>query len=199
MLDHARLGFAATLVAVALVGCAPQDDPSSTEPAAAFADLPIPVPGGEVTVAGAVLDDGDGPELCAALLESYPPQGGGPSIEGWDWDAVPHDEASGVRWTESVELQGTFDGTTFTMTEAPVSPSSDVPAPTMPPGAADQAAIDAMLADLESHERPDVLSWSEGDGVVLLEVLYDDGSLQAGLDDLYGDDVVVVDSWMQDV
>lgn len=62
-----------------------------------------------------VLDDGDGPELClGGQLDSLPPQCGGPPIEGWDWDAVEHEERAGVRWVEGAQVIGTFDGATFT-------------------------------------------------------------------------------------
>lgn len=45
-----------------------------------------------------ILDDGSGPQLCQALMESYPPQCHGEPIVDWDWDAVAHEEAGGVRW-----------------------------------------------------------------------------------------------------
>ena len=55
--------------------------------------------------------------LCEAIAESYPPQCGGQSIEvAGDipmWDDLTTDQ--GVRWSDNpVDLEGTFDGTTFT-------------------------------------------------------------------------------------
>lgn len=46
--------------------------------------------------------------LCEALMESWPPQCGGPSlvVEGLDEKAVPWQEAEGVRWTDSTQVLG---------------------------------------------------------------------------------------------
>ena len=47
-----------------------------------------------------VIDPGDGPEVCAgSVLESLPPQCGGPFLDGLDWDDVPWAEtAQGHTW-----------------------------------------------------------------------------------------------------
>jgi hypothetical protein len=92
------------------------DDASATTSGAA----PQPVPDGPVRTRGlvTVLDPGTGPELClGAVAESYPPQCGGPAIEGWEWGDMGFEEASGVTWG-SYAVTGTFDGTTFTATDA---------------------------------------------------------------------------------
>jgi hypothetical protein len=69
-------------------------DPSGSDGSAAAAPsdgAPTPVPDGEVRTQGLVmvLDDGDGPELClGGVAESYPPQCGGPIVDGLqmgDW------------------------------------------------------------------------------------------------------------------
>jgi hypothetical protein len=81
---------------------------------------PTPVPDGAVRTHGlvTVLDSGDGPELClGAVAESYPPQCGGPAVADFDWGDVGFEEASGVKWG-SYAVTGTFDGTTFTATDA---------------------------------------------------------------------------------
>jgi hypothetical protein len=57
-----------------------------------------------------------GPQLCSAVMESYPPQCSGPPIKGWDWSAVRAESAAGTRWGAYV-LTGTYDGTTFTLSE----------------------------------------------------------------------------------
>ena len=91
-------------------------DASSGEPG----EAPTPVPEGEVRTSGLVmvLDDGDGPEMClAGVAESYPPQCGGPGLADFDWGDVGSEEASGVRWG-SYALTGTYDGSTFTVTDA---------------------------------------------------------------------------------
>ncbi len=69
-----------------------------------------------------VLDDGDGPELCVGGVdESYPPQCGGPEMRGWDWEAVEHEKASGVRWGEFL-MRGTYIDGVFTLKEPAVKP-----------------------------------------------------------------------------
>jgi hypothetical protein len=81
---------------------------------------PTPVPDGEVRTSGlvTVLDDGEGPEMClGAVSESYPPQCSGPAIKGFEWGDVGSEQAAGVTWG-SYALTGTFDGTTFTVTDA---------------------------------------------------------------------------------
>ncbi|RRR98168.1 hypothetical protein [Glycomyces terrestris] len=73
---------------------------------------------GSITVYQGV--ERDSAELCAVVAESYPPQCSGPPVAGWDWDAVEHEEAQGVRWGTYV-VAGTFDGKAFTVTEDPLT------------------------------------------------------------------------------
>lgn len=83
------------------------------------ASSPRPDPTQEYTAVGTVLDDADGPVLClGGVMESYPPQCGGPAVAGWSWRSVEHESAAGVRWGEYV-VTGTWDGTTLTLTEDP--------------------------------------------------------------------------------
>ncbi|MEU6410935.1 hypothetical protein [Microbispora sp. NPDC046933] len=68
---------------------------------------------------GTVLSDSwHGPQLCATVAESLPPQCGGPDIVGWDWNAVEHSAQGGVRWGE-YHVVGTWDGKSLTLTEPP--------------------------------------------------------------------------------
>ena len=122
------LAAAAVLTVLGATACSTEAemravDPASGSGAAADAssgEVPQPVPDGEVRTSGLVMviDDGDGPELClGAVAESYPPQCGGPALADFDWGDAGSEEASGVRWG-SYALTGTFDGTTFTVTDA---------------------------------------------------------------------------------
>lgn len=106
------LAVAVASAAVALSACVAEADPAEdlpepdAEPAAVRTAEPI-----------TVLDDGEGPEAClGGVLESYPPQCGGPDVLGWDWDALdlPYEEASGVRWGTFV-LEGVFDRSADTL------------------------------------------------------------------------------------
>ncbi|GAA5109241.1 hypothetical protein GCM10023339_09090 [Alloalcanivorax gelatiniphagus] len=120
-------------------------DAASAAPAS---QAPTPVPDGEVRTSGlvTVLDDGDGPQLClGAVAESYPPQCGGPAVADFDWGDVGSEEAAGVRWG-SYALTGTFDGTTFTVTDAiPAALYDTMAEPTDDPLAA--ACDDATTTD----------------------------------------------------
>ncbi|MGF9754962.1 hypothetical protein AAII07_07155 [Microvirga sp. 0TCS3.31] len=122
------LAAAAVLTVLGATACSTEAEMRAVDPAAgsgAAADassgeVPQPVPDGEVRTSGlvTVIDAGEGPELClGAVAESYPPQCGGPALADFDWGDVGSEEASGVRWG-SYALTGTFDGSTFTVTDA---------------------------------------------------------------------------------
>jgi hypothetical protein len=91
-------------------------DPSAVMPTAA------PVPSGEVTGLGMVIDQGAGTSLCLGpIAESYPPQCEGIPLEGWDWAARDDfEDAGGVKFA-TYAVTGTFDGTTMTVTQEPIS------------------------------------------------------------------------------
>ena len=103
-------------------------DPPSTASASAPGPLEIDglIEGGEasdVTVVGFVVWDDTSARLCSVLLESFPPQCGGPdviitnpgSIEASLGDVTLQKEQA-VRWTDQrVELRGNFDGQRLTL------------------------------------------------------------------------------------
>ena len=74
---------------------------------------------------GGIIDSGDGrgPMLTFFWLDSLPPQGGSLPLAGFDWDMVDGERTmGGTTWYEQpVGVTGTFDGTTFTLTD-PVAP-----------------------------------------------------------------------------
>lgn len=123
-----RLVVAALLLTLPLAACSTEEEMRAVDPAGSgepsagtpSEEAPTPVPDDQVRTSGlvTVLDPGTGPQLClGAVAESYPPQCGGPAIEGFEWGEVGFEEVSGVRWG-SYALTGTFDGTTFTATDA---------------------------------------------------------------------------------
>jgi hypothetical protein len=156
----------------------------------------------EVTAVGTVLEKDGTPMLClGAIAESYPPQCSGPEVVGWDWAAVDGEQtASGVTWG-SYAVWGDWDGTTFAVTREPVlaalyDPMVDPDAPnpwddTLPPGALPEAEAELVQAELE-RAVPDLLAIGFVNGRVVLEVQFDDGTLQASVDERYGEDAVVV-------
>ncbi|KRE97476.1 hypothetical protein ASG76_01790 [Nocardioides sp. Soil774] len=123
-----RAALAALALTLPLAACSTEaemravDPAAAGDPAAAVSSdaAPRPVPEGRVTTNGLVtlLDDGGGPELCLGpVAESYPPQCGGPAVDGFDFGDVGAERASGVTWG-SYALIGTYDGTTFTVTDS---------------------------------------------------------------------------------
>jgi hypothetical protein len=79
-------------------------------------------------VTGTVLESPEhGPQLCHSVATSLPPQCGGPDVAGWTWDGLAHEAAQGTRWG-TYALVGTWDGTTFTLTE-PARAASGTAAP----------------------------------------------------------------------
>ena len=125
-----RIFAAAAVLSVlgALTACSTEEGMRAVDNAASdgsasdagASGAPTPIPGGEVRTSGlvTVLDSGEGPQLClGAVAESYPPQCGGPAVADFEWGDVGAEEAGGVTWG-SYALTGTYDGTTFTVTDA---------------------------------------------------------------------------------
>jgi hypothetical protein len=183
-------------VSVVLAGCTtttPGDDDGSALP--------------ELTATATVREEQGrgGPVLCAGAIDtSYPVRCGGPVIEGWDWDAVDgEDAAAGVTWGE-YRVVGTWDGTVFTLTRpaaAPVRPSVDAGPPVAWPDPASDEQVERALADYRSREQSvtGIYGSGGGGGRASVQVLYDDGTMQAEADARYGPDVVVIESALRPV
>ena len=92
-------------------------------------------PSGLLYTQSTVLESGDkGPQLClGGVMESYPPQCGGPRLVGWDWQAVGgFDRASGTTWGDYVVI-GSYDPQqdTFTL-DRPAVPAGEYDGPRPP-------------------------------------------------------------------
>lgn len=164
---------------------------------ASLDELPTPSATEPVLAVGTVLDNGT-PMLCYNVAASLPPQCGGPAVIGWDWSAVEHEDADGVRWTDAVAMRVTYDAAAHAVTPIEML---DLAALTMPAreavsGNLDAATQQAVQEEIWSLQRPDVLGGGGGDGIAEIEVVYDDGSIQAGFDEIYGPGVVHVWSWL---
>ena len=158
------LALAAT--ALSLAACSTEGEMRAVDPAASSApssattpagEAPAPVPDGPVRTTGlvTVLDPGTGPELClGAVAESYPPQCGGPAVEGFEWGDVGVEKAAGVTWG-SYAVTGTFDGTTFTVTDAIPAALYDTMAEPEA-GGLDPACDDATTTDPEKATPEDM-------------------------------------------
>ncbi|MBB5787163.1 hypothetical protein [Jiangella mangrovi] len=111
-----------------LAACGTEEAPVSASPS----DPPVAVPASDPdqTYTGlfTVLEDAEhGPQLCSMVMDSYPPQCGGPDVAGWNWDEAPDAEtANGVTWG-FYSVTGTWDGTTLTLTEPPLAGAATSP------------------------------------------------------------------------
>jgi hypothetical protein len=195
------------VVGLSLTGCAGSAGSGGTAAGAPAAAEPAP-PQGEVMAQGMVLHTAGAPELClGAVAESYPPQCDGIPLAGWSWDGLDGAESSGdARWG-TYAVQGTYDGTTFSVTQPPVPLALFDPMPVEDPtGGAPGATDEAVLLDIQS-ELP---GWLGDDGTVYLssypqngrlwvDVVWDDGTYQAQADEAYGDDVVLIRSAIRPV
>ena len=202
----ARVSLAASL-AVLLGGCTGV----AIDPGGAPPTLPSPFPTAPVEVQGlgTVLDSDGRPELClGAVAESYPPQCSGPPILGWDWAAVDGEQtADEVIWG-AYAVWGDWDGETFTVTREPVLAALYDPMATpLDPNPWDEGLPAGPLPEAEAialqSQLPDVvpglLSTTPVNGRLVVQVMFDDGTLQQEFDDRYGDDAVVVISSLRPV
>ena len=186
-------------VLVLLVACGQAVDGDAGSSDAPFPSA-VPAADSPVRTRGlvTVMDTGKGPELClGAVAESYPPQCGGPPIKGWSWEEEGrgmHDTVGQVRWG-MYALGGTWDGTAFTVTDAVPAALFDPPAPEPDPtGKPGPGGFDEERLHRELRELPGYLGGYAQDGRMLAEVMYDDGTIQAWVDQEYGDGVVEVSS-----
>ena len=182
------------LAALALLaGCAvtgpagPGDVPDQRDPIV----IPVPDPSQEVWGLHNVIDDGSGPQLCPIVLESYPPQcGEAIPIDGWSWDGLQYDQEGEVKFG-FFAVYGTFDGERLTVT---LPPEFGGAIDMMPLPASGDLTPDevAELARQLEEDLDGEYTLTEGDGQVLLDIVYDDGMIRHTLDERYGEGAVVV-------
>ncbi|MFZ2501634.1 MAG: hypothetical protein WAW88_03025 [Nocardioides sp.] len=138
---HVRLGAAATLMMLSLAACGEQttasDDSDSGSGGSGgsggsvAAPAAVPAAPGKVTGLGMVIDSGEGAEVCFGPIgESYPPTCEGIPVSGWKWKQV----RGGFEHIQKVKfgmfaVTGTFDGTTLTVTDEPISAALYDPMP----------------------------------------------------------------------
>lgn len=181
-----------------------RSSPTSTTP------TPVVVPAATGPVrsryAPTVMDVGAGEQLLCLgpVAESYPPQCTGPVIAGWDWEALePHVEhQDDVRWG-TYAVTGTWDGETFAVTDAvPAAlydPAFEAPPLPTPSRGLDDAELSAIADDLGTSLPGALGAFADQEGHVLVDVVYDDGTIQDAVDARYGEGVVVVSGGLVDV
>jgi hypothetical protein len=180
--------------------------PASDAPAGySLGSLTPAPPEGEVIAQGTIMDIGGDVELCVGpIAESYPPQCRGIPVQGWSWDGVEGSDSSGdIRWG-AYAVQGTYDGSTFSVTAPPMLLALYDPAPIVEPTdgrarTADPATLEAIQEELPTRLGAAYLaSWPE-EGHLVVQVLWDDGTWQKAADDDYGTGVVVIQSALKPI
>lgn len=176
------------------------DSPAADSPAPASMPSAVPAADGEVRTRNlaTVLDQGEAPQLClGAVAESYPPQCSGLLLAGWDWSEHPeHEEAAGTRWGLFM-VTGTFDGTTFTATDAISAalydPMAEEPEPPLgtpcedPQPGDGQTSSEAMDATLNAAPALPgyAMAWLDGN-TVNVAVTEDPAGAEATLRETWG-------------
>ena len=118
-------------------------------------------------------------------------------IVGWDWADVKgtFDTNGTIKWG-SYLVMGSFDGETFTLRGTPQSAATYDPLPQPSPTASPAVAHTPAELERIQSELPSLPGYSSGwvdpTGYVVADFVYDDGSIQAWLDQEYGGDVVLV-------
>ena len=195
------------LAAPLLAACGDEGDTTATDPGSSpggSVPTEIPAAPGTVHTRGlvTVMDTGD-PELCLGpVAESWPPQCGGPRIDGWDWTdhhgVFEHQQQ--IRWGQFA-VTGTWDGSTFGYHDAVAAALYD-PMPTeqvrYPAPAVEHTPAELEDIAVEVGDLPGAQGAYVDAGHVLVDVVYDDGSLQSWADRAYGKGVVVVRSALID-
>jgi hypothetical protein len=110
------------LLAVAVPACGSGTDSGASGSSAITVKQALTAkPGEAVLVRGALIVSGGIARLCYAVLESYPPQCGGPSLVVRELDLNTVGEltnANGVTWSDrEVRLRGTVVDGTLTVTQ----------------------------------------------------------------------------------
>jgi len=197
--------------ALLLAGCATPPAPGDSGdvvPGGAGEPGPIAAPG-EVVGQGTVLQkDGEDAQFCVGgVMESYPPQCSGPVIVGWEWpDDGMWESASGVTWG-TYAVSGRWDGVEFTPGDMIVPLALYDPMRPEPDPRADPANAGDNSEELLTRVQDELSAWTDvpvlmsypENGYVWATVYYDDGTIQAYLDEVYGPDVVVVQSAFRDI
>ncbi|MDQ0645763.1 hypothetical protein [Microbacterium murale] len=196
--------IALSLSALLLAGCSAgvgSPAPSNADAGYSLGSQEPSPPAAEVIATGTVIDvDGDAQLCLGAVMESYPPQCVGVPLEGWSWAGLePDDESGTTRWG-AYGMSGTYDGTSFTPTHTPVPLALfDTVARPEPingePGAASEKELATIQETITTLLEPDThLTSGVEDGYLVVDVVWDDGTLQEAADEDFGRGVVVIRS-----
>jgi hypothetical protein len=208
LLRRAAALAAATASIALLAACAtgPGDAPSNPATDGTGAPDGVIAAPGPVVGQGTVIQTGETPpQLClGAVMESYPPQCSGPELVGWDWDAVDGEETSGDVTFGTFAVFGGWDGVRLTVTGG-ISLALYDPMPFVDPLLDPENAGDAAEADLTRIQEEltasapfEILTMWQENGYLFVQVVYDDGSIQAWADETYLPDTVAIRGALRD-
>jgi hypothetical protein len=119
-------------------------------------------------------------------------------IRNWDWSEAGHfASAGGVIWG-AYGVTGMLADGEFTQTRRPV-PSTDASPPEArptpePPGNGKEMQLLLLQRELTSLRGQPILMSGAENGYLVIDVVYDDGSLQRELDGKYGPRIVLIRS-----
>ena len=194
----AKVALVCSLISV-LVGCT-----APAQPAVSTNSRTPSVPG-ELRGQGTVLQERPAePKFCLGIVAaSDPPLCRGPAIAGWDWNSVSGSKTRGTVTYGEYQLQGTWDGTTFTLGQTPrrvlgldeyVRGPRDPRRETAHRGAGTPDQLRKIRNELSKDSDPEKLYAIVENGYVFLTVIHDDGKLQKKMDQTYGPNIVAVES-----
>jgi len=194
-----------------LTACAGATAPMPAPAAPSEDVLPQPVTSDELVGTGLVVErDGEGPVFClGAVGDSAVPACLGPRLIGWDWGAAEQSKTLlDATWGEYA-VHGIWDGVAFTPTRDPIPLSVyDRAAYDHPrgdadnPGSLDEAEALRVLDDISKTYDSDsahIEVMAPINGYTWVQVIYDDGQVQAYLDEKYGSRAVAVTSALRPV
>ena len=204
----ALLAAACLLLAACATGPASPGSPSAPAGGAGDTTLnPMIAAPGEVVGQGLVIQTGDTPpQFClGAIGMSDPPQCGGPELVGWDWDAVEGEGSTAGVTSGSYALWGDWNGERLTVTSSIMLALYD-PMPFVDPvldpanaGDTDAAELTRIQDELTADPVfPVLMAWQEN-GYLFVQTYYDDGTIQAWVDNRYLPDTVAIRPSLRDV
>ncbi len=198
------VALGATCALFLLAGCASAPGspaPSSSDAGYSLGSQAPEPPSGDVIATGTVIDADGAAQLCLGMvMESHPPQCAGVPLGGWTWnDVEPDDEAGTTRWGV-YGFTGAYDGSSVrpTTTPIPLALFDTIERPVSTPGTPGSTS-ETALADIQEKISdlldPHVLLTSGVEnGYLIVDVVWDDGTLQSAADADFGEDVVVIRS-----
>ena len=178
-------------------------DPAAGDPTSVAVPAAVPAADGPVSTrpptTATVVDDGSGARLCPGVVaRSAPPRCDGVPLAGWKWQGRTGVTRLGdARWGQFAVV-GTFDGATLSVTGAVPAALYDAAAPVEsepeapPDPALSRAGLRAARDTVTALPGYLGSSTDRAAGGLVVDVVFDDGSLQTWADETYGTGLVTI-------